>query len=107
MAIEVCNALVDDTARRAAFFPGFDFQVPAAQAFDTAQERALVIDPLVTRAVGSGLSTQPSADEVRAELEALMGRLTACGAGCAADRTATVVKASCAAVLGSASTLLH
>jgi hypothetical protein len=107
MAIEVCNSLVDNGARRAAFFPGLDFAAPAGQAFDTAQERALVIDPLVARAVGSGIATQPSSDEVRAELESLMGRLTACGAGCPADRTATVVKASCAAVLGSASTLLQ
>lgn len=107
MAIEFCNALVDDPARRAAFFPGFDFQAPATAAFDTAAERALVIGPLVSRAVGSGLATQPSADEVRAELENLIGRLTACGSGCAPDRTATVVKASCAAVLGSATTLLH
>ncbi len=107
MAIEVCNSLVDDGARRAAFFPGFNFAAPAAQAFDTPAERALVIDPLVARAVGSGLATQPSSAEVRAELEALMGRLTSCGAGCAADRTATIVKASCAAVLGSASTLLQ
>ncbi len=107
MAIEVCNSLVDDPGRRAAFFPGFNFAAPAAQAFDTAPERELVIGPLVARAVGSGLATQPSADEIRAELESLMGRLTACGAGCSANRTATVVKASCAAVLGSATTLLQ
>jgi hypothetical protein len=107
MAIEFCNSLVDDGSRRAAFFPGFDFQAPAAQALDTAQERELVIGPLVDRAVGSGLASQPSAEDVRTEITALMGRLTACGAGCPADRTATVVKASCAAVLGSATTLLH
>jgi hypothetical protein len=107
MAIEVCNSLVDDPGRRAAFFPGFNFAAPAGQAFDTPAERELIIGPLVSRAVGSGLATQPSADEIRAEIEALMGRLTACGGSCAANRTATVVKASCAAVLGSAATLLH
>jgi hypothetical protein len=36
-----------------------------------------------------------------------MGQLTACGGGCAADRTATVVKATCAAVLGSGATLIQ
>ena len=47
LAIEYCNALVDDAALRASFFPGFNFATPAAQAFDTAGERALVIEPLV------------------------------------------------------------
>ena len=107
LAIEYCNSLVDDPGRRAAFFPGFNFSAPAAQAFDTPAERAQVIGPLVERAIGTGIATQPSAAEASAELEALMGRLTACGAGCPANRTATVVKASCAAVLGSASMLLQ
>jgi hypothetical protein len=107
MAIEVCNSLVDDPALRAPFFPGFDFAASAGQAFDTAPERQLVIGPLVSRALGTGLATQPSAAEVTTEIESLMGRLTACGGSCPAGRTATVVKASCAAVLGSASTLLQ
>lgn len=107
LSIEYCNSLVDDPARRAAYFPGFDFAAPAGQAFDTPAKRDLVIGPLFARVVGSGLATQPSTAEVRAELDDLITRLTACGAGCAADRTATVVKASCAAVLGGASTLLQ
>jgi hypothetical protein len=57
--------------------------------------------------VGTGLATQPSLLEVRTELDGLIDRLTACGAGCDSNRTATVVKASCAAVIGSASTLLQ
>jgi len=107
LAIEYCNELVDDAAARAAYFPGFDFSAPAAAAFDTPAERALVTGPLVTRAVGTGLTTQPSAAEVTAEVDALIGRLTACGAACAADRTEVVVKAACSAVIGSASTLLQ
>jgi hypothetical protein len=107
LAIEYCNSLVDDGGRRAAFFPGFDFSSPAGQAFDTAGERNLVIDPLVARAVGSGLASQPSSAEVRAELDGLIARLSSCGTGCNSERTATVVKASCAAVLGGASTLLQ
>jgi hypothetical protein len=107
LAIEYCNSLVDDAARRAAYFPGFDFTAPASQAFDTAAERSLVVGPLVARAVGTGLASQPSAAEVGAEIDGLMTRLTACGTSCAADRTTTIVKASCAAVLGGASTLLQ
>ena len=107
LAIEYCNELVDDGALRAAYFPGFNFAASAATAFDTAGERALVTGPLVARAVGTGIATQPSAAQVTAELDALIGRLTACGSNCAADRTAVVVKAACSAVIGSASTLLQ
>jgi hypothetical protein len=107
LAIEYCNELVDDGAARAAYFPGFNFAAPAATAFDTAGERAQVTGPLVARAVGTGLATQPESAEITAEVDALIGRLTACGAGCAADRTEVVVKAACSAVIGSASTLLQ
>jgi hypothetical protein len=101
LAIEYCNELVDDAAARAAYFPGFAFAAPAAAAFDAAAERDLILDPLLAGLVGSGIATQPDEAGVRAELDALIDRLTACGNGCAADRTATVVKASCAALLGS------
>jgi hypothetical protein len=107
LAIEYCNELVDDTGLRATYFPGFNFDAPAAGAFDTAGERALVTGPLRARAVGTGLATQPTAAEISAEVDALMGRLTACGGACAADRTEVIVKAACSAVIGSASTLLQ
>jgi mono/diheme cytochrome c family protein len=107
LAIEYCNELVDDPVRRAAYFPGFDFNAPAVTAFNTPAKRALVTGPLVTRAVGTGITTQPSAAEITAEVDALIGRLTACGAGCAADRTLVIVKSACSAVVGSASTLLQ
>lgn len=106
LAIEFCNSLVDDPARRAAYFPGLDIAQPADQAFSTAAGRDLVIAPLVTHAVGTGVATQPSSAEVHNEIDALITRLAACGAGCPAERTATVVKASCAAVVGGAGTLL-
>jgi hypothetical protein len=107
LAIEYCNSLVDDTAKRAAYFPGFDFSAPAGQAFDTPAERDLVVGPLVTRAVGTGIASQPSSAEVATELDGLITRLSSCGASCPADRTATIVKAGCAAVLGGASMLIQ
>jgi hypothetical protein len=107
LAIEYCNELVNDAGMRAAYFPGFNFGAPAATAFDTPAERALITGPLTARAVGAGLATQPTAAEISAEVDALMGRLTACGGSCAADRTEVVVKAACSAVIGSASTLLQ
>jgi hypothetical protein len=107
LAIEYCNALADDTTLRAQYFPGFNFGSPAGQAFDTVGERNLIIDPLVAHALGTGIATQPTAAEVRGELDSLIVRLASCGAGCAADRTPTVVKAACSAVVGNAATLLQ
>jgi len=106
LAIEYCNALVDSVPLRSAFFPGFNFAQPAAQAFDTPAERDLLLDPLVARVLNTNLATQPSA-EMKAELDNLVTRLTACGGSCAADRTAVVAKASCAAALGSAGMLVQ
>ncbi len=107
LAIEYCNELVNDGGARAAYFPGFNFAAPAATAFDTPLERAQITGPLVARAVGTGMTTQPSAGEITTEVDALIGRLTACGGSCAADRTEVIVKAACSAVVGSASTLLQ
>ncbi len=107
LAIEYCNELVDDAGLRAAYVPGFNFLAPAATAFDTPAERAQVTGPLTARAVGTGLASQPTAAEIATEVDALIGRLTACGGGCAGARTEVVVKAACSAVVGSASTLLQ
>lgn len=105
MAIQYCDVLVSDTTRRNAFFPGFDFGEDAGTAFDDAG-RALIKTPLMENFVGTSLSTQPSDADIEAELDALMGLLAPCSGDCD-DRTETVVKASCAAVLGSAVTLIQ
>jgi hypothetical protein len=107
LAIEYCNALVNDTTLRASVFPGFNFSTPANQAFDTPAERELIIAPLLGRAMGSGLLNQPDEANVRLELDNLMMTLTSCGGSCAPDRTATVVKSACAATIGSAATLVQ
>jgi hypothetical protein len=107
LAIEYCNALVDDATLRAAFFPGFDFNQPASAAFATPAGRDLILDPLTSRVMNTNVATQPTIAEVKTELNSLMDRLTACGAGCSADRTAIVVKSTCAAALGSGGMLLQ
>jgi hypothetical protein len=111
LAIQYCDALVNDTTLRAAFFPGFNFGAPPAAAFDTAGRNA-VLTPLVNQmlsantAAGKFLATQPSAAAVGTEVNSLMGKLTA---SVSADTTgtATIVKASCAAVAGSAAMLVE
>ncbi|WP_404364165.1 LamG domain-containing protein [Marinobacter sp.] len=106
MAIQYCDALVSDTTKRAAFFPGFGFSASAQDAFDQAG-KDLIINPLLAKMVGTGLDSQPEDTALRTELNALMDGLSSCGGSCASDRTETVVKASCAAVLGSAVTLVQ
>jgi hypothetical protein len=107
LAIQYCDALVEDSTLRTNYFPGFNFGAAANVAFDTPAERDQVFDPLLANMVGSTLASQPSDASIKSELDDLVTRLTACGGGCAADRTETVVKASCAAVLGSAVTLVQ
>jgi len=107
LAIEYCNALVDDAGLRASFFQGLDFAQPPGVAFATPAGRNLLIDPIVERTLNTNLSTQPAA-EMKAELENLVGRLTACGGSCnSPERTRVVAKATCAAALGSAGMLVQ
>jgi len=105
MAIQYCDVLVSDTDRRSDFFPGFNFGETSSTAFDDAG-RDLIKTPLMEKFVGTSLSTQPSNADIETELDALMGLLAPCTGDCD-DRTETVVKASCAAVLGSAVTLIQ
>lgn len=106
MAIGYCNELVEDSTLRASFFPGFNFNEDASTAFSSGN-RDLVTGPLIRTMVGENLSSQPLVTDLEGELDSLINTLTACGGSCEPDRTETVVKASCAAVLGSATTLIH
>jgi concanavalin A-like lectin/glucanase superfamily protein len=104
LAIKYCSVLVDDTNARAAYFPGFPFGTSQTTAFN---DRSLVIDPLINNMVGSGIGTQPDLTALGGELNNLIDSLVACGGNCEPDRTERIVKASCAAVLGSAAMLIQ
>jgi len=110
LALEYCNALVDSPAARTAFFgAGFDFDDPATAAYVDATARNRLIDPLMVRMLGLGLQSQPDPADVRPLLDGLIGDLiTGCdAASCGADRTKTVAKAACAALLSSAAVSMH
>lgn len=114
LAIEYCNALIEDTSARANYFPGFDFTAPPSVALAGAN-RNLLVDPLVNAAVGT-VGSQPTLTEVRDELGFsiaagnypgnLIDRLANSGPNTAA-RTLEIGKASCAAVVGSAVTVVQ
>lgn len=104
LATEYCNVLANDEGGTplATFFPGLAVNQPAATYFNNQPNRDLLINPLISRLVGANISTQPDATAVRTELNGLIGKLTACGGSCSANRSRDVVKAACAAVLSSA-----
>ena len=106
LSIQYCNALVENPTARAQYFPGFNFSAAPATAFAPAG-RAIVLDSLIGRMLRTNVATEPDAVGVRNDLDNLITKLSSCGGSCAADRTEIVVKASCAALLGSAVTLLH
>jgi hypothetical protein len=112
LAIQYCNSLVNDPAQEPAFFPGLNLNQSPAQAFGTNAGMDLVITPLINSpAVGVGLATQPTDPQIRTELYSLITQLVNCSASdptCVQTptRTQTITKAVCAAVLGSATTLI-
>ena len=104
LAIRYCSELVDNNP---GYFAGFNFGASVDSAF---ADRSLVIDPLIANMVGANLPTQPDPTTVSTELNALITRLAVCNApGCSdpVEQTSNVVKATCAAVLGSAATMMQ
>lgn len=106
LAIQYCDQLVDDAARRNAFFPGLDITQTASTYFASQANRDLVVNPLLTRGIGVNLTTHPTAGAA-AELNALIEKLRTSASSGAPGRTATITKAACGAALGSAMTLVH
>jgi hypothetical protein len=110
LALEYCDALVESPAARADYFDtGFDFDVPAATAYADPAARARLLDPLMDRMLGIDIASQPDTDAVRSVLDGLISELiVGCDpASCGGERTQTVAKASCAALLSSAAVSMH
>lgn len=112
LAIEYCNALVEGPDA-ATYFNNFDFDEAPATAY-SGTNRNQVIDPLIDRVMGIAIQTQPDFTVVRNEL----GYVTSDGArpDNLIDRllvspdtpnTRAIAKGVCAAVLGSAVTLVQ
>lgn len=109
MAIEYCSELVDDTTLRNTFFPNFigNFGLDVNNAFDTTLERDRVINPLYTNVVGSNLLTQPGETDMKTELDDLIQLLASRHSTEDSTATQKIVKATCAAALGSAAVLVQ
>ena len=135
LALTYCSELVDNNGSisRDAYFTGFNFNQAAGSAFDTTPERQQLLDPLMQRMLNvdlvspvNNLVTQPDVGEMSNLLGAngpqsllgdsgpaddynsLITTMTQCLPGCdTTARTREIVKASCAAVLGSAASMVQ
>ncbi|HEY5624784.1 MAG TPA: LamG domain-containing protein [Gammaproteobacteria bacterium] len=119
LAIEYCNALIDDVSLRSTTFPGFPFTSPVSTAYPASQD--LLFDPLLDRVLGTvtnDIGTQPDRGLVRTELSELINGLPPArdpsgirpglaASGGDATRTQTIAKATCSALLGSAAMLVQ
>jgi len=110
LSLDYCDNMVESANLRSNFFgTGFDFSAATSIAFGAQSQRDIIINALVSKMVGDNISQQPSLTEIKPDLEQLINELTSnCNApaDCDAARTRTVVKAACAALLGSAAVLI-
>jgi hypothetical protein len=114
LAIEYCNALINDSALRASFFPGFNFDANATTAFPASQ--ALLFTPLLDRMLGAAqILSQPDRAAVETELDEMINGIPGDPSRPGlrnrgtddATRTRTIAKSVCSAVLGSATMLVQ
>jgi hypothetical protein len=108
LALEYCNALIDDTTARAAYFPGFPFGDPAA--FNAAANQQMFVQALVDNMVGQNVPNQPTMAEVLAILQApgeFFDLVTPpiCVVNC--PTTIPTAKVVCSSVLSSAAVSVH
>lgn len=101
LAIAYCDAAIEDSNIRGSWFPLVNFEQSPAEALDISGRDNLVT-PLLTQLLPHDLSTQPDKSLVATELNNLITRLSACESQCNSERTKTIAKSSCAAVLASA-----
>jgi hypothetical protein len=107
LAMQYCQALVNDPTLGPAFFPGMNFNAAPSAAFGSTAGMDLIVQPLINNLIGQNIATQPPPAAVSSELYSLIGILSACGGGtCPAGRTQTITMAACTAILSSATTLI-
>jgi hypothetical protein len=118
LAVEYCNALVEDSSLRTTFFGNFGFTDNVATAFALQTDKEQITTALHDKIIGTTLNNVPTQAQIDWELIDpanngpntfnLFDRLTAsCPTGCDAQRTRTIVKSMCAAVLSSGAVLIQ
>ncbi|MBC7983142.1 MAG: LamG domain-containing protein [Candidatus Obscuribacterales bacterium] len=110
MAIAYCSAMIDDATLRSNFFGSVNMSSPLTSQAD----RDAVINPIVSKVMGLNLSSQPDPVAIHNELNLLISNNAAgrapglcVSSACGASRTPVVMKAACAAGLGSGAALVQ
>lgn len=106
LAVEYCDAMIEDPALSAAAVPGFDYTKLPAVAFD-AGGKALVAKSLIEKFWGTGLESLPSEDETIADVVAMIGTIAQGNdAAGKAKTTKNVVKGVCTGLLSTGEILI-
>ena len=106
LAIAYCDSAIENDSLRNTWFPDIDFNQPPNIALSNS-ERTKLLTPLLAQLIPLNVATQPDKTLVYDELDSLVNRLSICESTCTQERTRTIAKASCAAVLASAVMLVQ
>ncbi len=118
LGIAYCNAAIEDSSITQRWFGNLDLNQAPAQLFNPSQKTQFIqqlMQQLMPRLTDANLQAAHGADvqtsapraAVAAELDALITRLGSCGNQCPTDRSKTIAKAACTAVLASADLLVQ
>jgi hypothetical protein len=106
LAIAYCDAAIEDDELVNAWFSNVNFTQPPSIALSSSQ-RTNFLTPLLAQLIPLNLATQPDNAQVYNELDSLITKLSVCDGECTGERTRTIAKASCAAILASAVMLVQ
>jgi hypothetical protein len=110
LAIQYCSQMVETPALRTAFYgSALNPSATGSAAFGASGSAARegLIGDLLTKAKNTGLEWDPDDSMIHDELDSLINKLLAGPTGSTSGGAATVMKATCGAVLGSGSTLIQ
>lgn len=106
LGIAYCNAALSDTSLRQSWFPQVDFNTAPSETYSQAN-RPLFLTPLLDQLMPLSAATSADRLTVETELAALIDRLSTCSGACSNERSLTIAKAACTAVLASAELLVQ
>lgn len=106
LAIAYCDSAFEDNNITSTWFPNIDFSQTPDQTYSL-ENRSNFITPLVDKLIPLSLNSQPDKALVNNEIDALITRLSTCTGDCESDRSKTIAKASCTAILASAVSLVQ